>query len=429
MRMRASPARSLGRSAAWSALALCAAVDARAALHTQLSFDDDNYDAEYSQGFPVAVTLTLADGLTPVLPTACTPTCRVSFSIARADDPSSDALLVPEPDPTIDAAGHTEKRIVAVDGVHGDILFTASDTGVAYTITARFLGFGNPTVDECLPATPDVDDGDLCPAESSATLVLTSEVPAIILTDGAEGGLGDTLLLSATVSDPNGDAQLGSTDLDGPQEKLLEGVTVTFFYDADGDGRPDGNEVIDDAVTNAFGVAAVEFTLDPLYVRAGDYEDGIHAEFSGDDHFGVARASTRLIVRPADVDPEKTLLEIEPKEVPADGNSLIALRARLVDRFNNLLDESSDDHVVEFKVDIGKLENDVVRDPNNGSYTQKLRATREGGSTTVTVFVDGVEGASADVTFVKEGCQCGHADLTALGSVLAVLAARKRRRR
>jgi Invasin, domain 3 len=404
------------------------AADARAALHTQLSFNDDSYAAEYSQGIPVSITLSLADGATPVDPAACGSPCRVSFSIARADDPDSEALLVPEPDPTIDALGQSDKRVVFVDGAHGDFAFVASDAGVAYTLTARFLGFGNPTVDECLPETPDADDGDLCPAEATVTLTLTSEVPAIILTDGREGALGDVVQLSATVSDPNGDARLDSTDLEGAAEKLLEDVTVRFFYDADGDGRPDGNELIDEAQTNALGVAALDFTLDPQFVRAGDYTTGIHAEFSGDDRYGVTRASTRLIVRPAAVNPAATLLEIEPKEVPADGNSTITLRARLVDQFNNLLDETSDPYDVEFKVELGSLEKDVVRDPNNGSYRQTLRATREGGTGTVTVFVDGVEGASAEVTFVREGCQCGHADLVAFGPVLAVLAMIRRRK-
>ena len=51
-----------------------------------------------------------------------------------------------------------------------------------------------------------------------------------------------------------------------------------------------------------------------------------------------------------------------------------------------------------------------------------------GGEATVTVFVNDVEGASATVTFVRDGCQCGSADLRTLLPCLLLLGLRRRLR-
>lgn len=409
------------------------ALPALAAEPTTLTLDTPvPAEPRYSQAVTVVVHLARAGDASPVQGTDCTPACSVIVTVAPADDPGTSFIVNPQgfvPDST----GTATVRVPFVDGLFDDASFPASTAGAPYVIRAFFRGSGAGQI-----ANPDCTtvDGDLCPSEDTVEVPLFAETAEIVLGAGLEGALGDTLTLSAQLSDPNGNAAAGGEDVDGAGPLELVDRTVTFFYDQDNNGRPDAAEVIDTAVTNASGVASLAFTLDAQFVRAGTYDNGIHAEFGGDGRYGVARASSPLVVRPAAVDVTRTVLEADPREIPADGFSTSTLRARLVDAFNNPLDETSDPHDVVFETDLGVLVDAVERDPENGTYAQLLRAQRKAGTATVTVIVDGTRGPTTAVEIVGgTGCHCrgagsSSADLPAAGLAACLwLLSRRRARR
>lgn len=406
-----SHARLPGVRAAVATLALLlvplVAGPARAAEATTLTIEPPvPATPRYSQAATLVVHLTrTADG-SPVTGSDCTPACSIIVTVGAPDAPAPFVLnpqgFVP------DTTGSATVRVPFVDGlVADDAAFPASTAGTPYVIRARFRGTGTGQIvnADCASPTPE---GDLCPSEASVEVPLFAETADIVLGAGLEGALGDTLTLSAELQDPNGNAAAGGEDIDGAGPVDLVDRTVTFFYDQDNNGRPDAAERIDTAVTNASGVASLTFTLDAQFVRAGTYAEGVHAEFGGDGQYGVARASTPLVVRPADVDVGRTILEADPAEIPADGFSRSTIRARLVDAFNNPLDETSDPHEVIFETDLGVLADSVERDPENGTYAQDLQAQRRPGTATVTAIVDGVRGPATTVEIVGAGgCRCG----------------------
>ncbi|MBI1948849.1 MAG: hypothetical protein HYS27_24395 [Deltaproteobacteria bacterium] len=423
-------------------VAMFATSAARAAQFTALTVDAPALaQPRYSQAIEVVLHLSLATDGAAVPGTACTQGCRVQVSIGPEDTPGTFFFVN---DPVIDAVGTASTRLTFVDGRYGtDSAFLAADDGAPWVVRACFLGHGvapgapceaSPAA-ACAPAAVEDPNGDLCPSSATRTVALYPEIPSVALGLGFEGKLGTELVVSAEVSDATGDAAPGGTDVDGPQPTLLVGVPVQFFYDADNDGRPSLNESIGSAETNAAGVASVPFLLDPQFVLAGSYDSGIHAEFSGDDRFGVGRSSARLVVRPGDLDLERTILEVEPDVIPADNVSIALIRVRLVDEFNNQLDETSEPHDVQMTTDLGRLLDEVERDPTLGFYSIELQATRKVGTATVTVTVDGTEVGTAAVEMTGESCTCGHArssDSTAAGGALLLLAlplARRRRGR
>jgi hypothetical protein len=331
-------------------------------------------------------------------------------------------------------------RIVFVDGTYGDDnTFAASTGGTPYTVRAVFRGngpTGNAAFADCQPAAAETADGDLCPSEASLEVPLFLETASIEPGAGLEGALGDVLTLSAKLEDPNGDAALGGTDVDGAGEALLVGRNVTFFYDVDNDGNAEANEIVGTAETNAAGVASLAFTIDPNIIRAGSYDAGLQVEFGGDGQYGVARAGARVVVRPADVDVAKTIIEVDPPEIPADGFAKSLITVRLVDTFNNPLDETSEPHDVVIASDNGILLEEVELDLLSGVYRQELQAQRKDGPATITVTVDGVAvPATGTVDIVGAGgCRCGSSAsgvgtsaLFVLGAAVLLLAPRVRR--
>ncbi|OGQ10891.1 MAG: hypothetical protein A2138_01290 [Deltaproteobacteria bacterium RBG_16_71_12] len=397
-------------------LVATAATSARAAQFTTLTVDAPTLaQPRYSQAIEVVAHLSLATDGAAVPGTACAQGCRVQVSIGPESEPGTFFFVS---DPVADAAGVASTRLTFVDGRYGtDSAFVAADDGAPWVVRACFLGYGvapgapcepSPAA-ACAPAAVEDPNGDLCPSAATRTIALFPEIPSLALGLGFEGKLGTELVVSAEVSDATGDAAPGGTDVDGPQPTLLVGVPVQFFYDADNDGRPSLNESIGSAETNAAGVASVSFVLDPQYVLAGSYDNGIHAEFSGDDRYGVGRSSARLVVRPGDLDLDRTIIEVEPDVIPADNVSIALVRVRLVDEFNNQLDETSEPHDVVVTTDLGRLLDEVERDPTQGFYSIELQATRAPGTATVTVTVDGTEVGTASVEMVGESCNCAHA--------------------
>lgn len=422
---------------------------ARAAQRTVLTVDAPTLPGgaplgpdqpRYSQASSVVVHLALEDG-TPVAGTACSPACSVLVNIGPSGGADSDFVVINPQGFVTDTTGAASARITFVDGRYGAAsTFPASEGGVAYTITARFLGSGAgqvPSNPDCVPLAVEDEDGDFCPSSASVDTALFKETAEIAPGAGLEGALGDDITLSAVLEDPNGDAALGGTDVDGAGPLVLTGRTITFFYDVDNDGNAEGTEIVGTALTNDAGVASLVLTLDPQFIRAGEYESGVQVEFGGDGRYGVARAAGRVVVRPADVDVERTIIEVAPATLPADGFSKSTITVRLVDLFNNPLDESSEPHdVVISTTEAGLLLEAVELDPLTGAYTQVLQARRIDGTATIGVTVDGVAApATVDITIEGAGgCRCaasprGSADVALLALAAALVSLRARSRR
>lgn len=371
------------------------------------------WTARYSQG--VLLTARLTSRGAPVVGE------RVVFKIARADAPDDEFLLA---DPVTDGTGLATARLTLVDGRYGGRTFQGQGTdpaeGLPYVVTLEFLGRNPPSLAECqaeADAGPaDVDDGGtaadagapvrLCAATAAGELRVALELPTLQMAQGNELSLGETVTLQATLVDPNGDAPEAGLDVDGSDPKPIEGGTVSFFYDVDGNGRPSLSERLGTATTDASGVARFEFTADPQFVTAGDFESGLHVQFAGDDRYTIAGDATRLTVLTSEPDPGRTLLEVDPQTAPADGFTIVKLRAKLVDQFNNLLGTDAPSFPVVFTADLGTLVNEPRRDPTTGFYEQDLRAPRAGGTAVIGVTVDGAAGPTSQVEFVKDGCAC-----------------------
>jgi hypothetical protein len=375
-----------------AALGLCACLvssSTRAADNTTLVVPP-TYAAHYSQAVDLQATLTDESG--PVAGV------RVQFRVATDGVPE---FLVD--DPVTDANGVAHARLVLVDDAAHNRTFKGAPTGQPYVVTARFLGDNVPPAD-CGNGT---HDGTRCPSEATSSLALSLETPTLAITPGTAGGLGDTVTLSASLDDDNGDAPASGTAIDGSGKKLLAGLPIGFFFDLNHDGRPSADELIDTGTTNDLGVASVTFKLDPLFVKAGVFDDGIQARFDGDDHYAIVGASSRIDIHAGPAKADKTLLTATPNSLPANGFALVELRATLVDAFGSVLDVNSPEVTVAFTTNLGFLQGKPARDELTGQYTQSLRVGRKGGTAHVTMTVDGQPGPSVDVVFTGgDSCAC-----------------------
>lgn len=413
--------------------ALSASLDAAAAETTTLELSaPEPAEARYSQAMTFTAQLGRASTGAGVAGAACSPVCSLIVRVGPTDTPDVSFTLNAQGIP-VSADGTVSFRVPFVDGAFDDARFIAAPTGTRYTVQARFAGTGTGALDDPSCGPEAHPEGDLCASSSSVELTLLSETASIALGAGRSGALGDTIDLSAVLADPNGNAAADGMLVDGQGSLELVGRTVDFFYDQNNNGDPEAAELIGSAPTNASGVAALPFTLDPQYVRAGTYAAGIHAQFAGDGQYGVARASGELVVLPAALDIGRSLVEADPSELPANGAARATIRVRLVDAFNNPLDENSPPHDVEIEADAGRFLDDVTQDPENGTYVRTFQASTIPGDVTVTTTIDGQPGPSVTVTLTGErgGCQCSATDdgpaLGGLGALL--MGARLVRRR
>ena len=384
------------------------ATKAQAAEPTVLRFlPAGPVSVDYSQAVNLVLAFEDAQGVPLDGATACgAGVCRVEVEATRADG-AGDVIQITAPDVAIDSAGRAQVRFTVVDGRYNDAAFAAAAAGLPYVVSARFRGApldAPPSQKECASPTPD---GRLCAATASATVNVFPEVPALAFAGDIVMRVGDTVTLAATLSDETGDADPSGTDIDGSSARVLAGMPVSFFYDIDDDGGPSGNEWLGEATTNDFGVAAFQFTADPEFATAGIYDAGIHAEFPGDERYGFARTSVKLTLHASDLDPARTIIEVDPEQIEGDGVSEATIRVRLVDVFGNLLGADADDHDVELTTDLGLLRDAVKRDVLDGTYAQQLRAQRRGGTATIQVNVDGVAGPTATLRIIAPpGCGC-----------------------
>lgn len=419
-------------------IVLLASFAVHAATTTSLTLSPLPAEARYSQGVNVEVLLRDATGA--AIDGACDPDgigldpCVVVVEVAPTGsiDPA-EIISVTAPDVVVDASGRARARLTFVDGRYGDTRFVADAEGASYTITARFPGNGPRATDaDCQEGAAGVANGQHCPSTVSTTILLFPEVPALIFTQDVDIALGDTVTLAATLRDDTGNAELASADLDGSGPLLLEGLPVRFFYDASGDGRPSASERIGEAITNAFGVAAVEFTALPPDVVAGSNPAGLIAEFPGNDGYALARTSVALTVSSAAApDPARTIIEVTPDVISLDAASDAVVRVRLVDANNNILGADAAARDVVISTDFGRLIDGVERDALDGSYSQVIRAPRETGTATISVTVDGVAAGSIQLAVEGPagGCTCANTTTLAPTAGVLVLVAVLRRRR
>jgi MYXO-CTERM domain-containing protein len=378
------------------------------------------YEADYSQAVMVQARLGLVDGA-PVAGE------RVTFRLQRGDDADTSFIF---DDPVTDGQGVATARLTLVNGRHGGQSFpgaapTMDTAGERYVITASFTGDVNAEGCDAADAGPAPDagadggvaDDTLCDAESTGELFVALEVSTLIMEPGNDVELGGVLQLIATLTDENGDAPQAGTDTDGSAAKALGGRRIRFFYDLDGDGRPSSSERIscqgaaeDYVLTNDQGVAGCDFFADPTFVDTVNVEDGVHAQFGGDDQYTLAGAAQSLTVRPGVPDATRTLLEAEPRSANADGFSLIEVRATLVDGYNNLLGIDEPLYDVSFTTDLGSLEGAAERDAVTGHYLQTIKAPLEGGQATVQIVVEGLPGSDITINFRDQGCSCDVSD-------------------
>ncbi len=379
------------------------------------------WEAEYSQGVMLRVALTEL-GL-PVVGE------RVSFFLHPEDDPDAGFLIE---DPLTDAQGIATARLTLVDGRHGGQSFTGrtaddDQTAYPYVVTARFAGdldAADPLCTGGADAGPAPDGGEvgLCPSETTSMLFVDLETVSIEIAPGNRVALGESITLFAILEDQNGDAPTAGTDVDGDEAKPVEGATVSFFFDLDGNERPSLDERIGTAETSASGTAQLEFLVDPAFFPSGDFAAGLQVQFGGDQRYALAGAAGRITIESGGPDPGRTLLDIDPPEAEADGQTRLTVTAKLVDAANNLLPADAEDHAVAFATDVGLFEGDPVRDPLTGFYAQMLRAPDQPGTATVSVSVDGEDGATATVTFTDPGgCSCDHGPRPAPGATVLVL--------
>lgn len=418
---------------------LLASTGAMASSKVQVAFGAVGYSARYSQGLNLDLLLTTPAGAAIDGAVACRTSaspeapCTVTVEM-RATDGSGETILVTAPDVAVDAAGRARARLTLVDGRHGDAEFQgAPDDGFPYTLTVRFRGAGLPLPDttdpECQPAASDVVDGRLCPATATAPLLVTPEVPALEFAQDVVMTLGETVTLFASISDETGDADLAGDAADGTLAKNLEGLPIRFFYDVDANGRPSLDERLGEALTNAQGVASFDFTADPAFATAGVFEAGLQAEFPGDRRYALARTAVRATINASGPEPSRTIVEVTPDTIDANGVDESVIRVRLVDDNGNLLGPDSPAADVVIAADLGRLIDAVERDPLDGTYSQVLRSGRQGGTATITVTVDGEPAGEVPITIVGgEGCTCsGVAGTAPLWACIVVFGVRRRR--
>ena len=417
------------------------ATDVAAASRTSLTLGDVPAQARYSQAINLELTLDdsagapLAgnDGCDPNPDDASPIVCVVVVTLApTGSTEAADIIQITAPDVVVDAEGRARVRITLVDGRHGGAVFAADAEGAPYTITATFSGNGPRASDaDCQTGANGIDDGLRCPSTATAAFSLIPEVPGLSFNQDVVMNLGESVTLTASLRDDTGDADVAGSDVDGSAARALPGLPIRFFYDKDDNGRPAASELIGEGTTNADGTASVIFNALPPDVTAGIYDAGLHAEFPGDGRYALARTSVSLTVNSSgEPDLSKTLVEVTPNVIGLDLGIEAVVRVRLVDIDNNILGADGAEHEVVIGTDLGRLLDDVERDPLDGSYKQTISAALVRGTANITVTVDGQDAGGTTLTVEgDEGCSCSSLSSAMPALVVLGVLGRRRRRR
>ena len=393
-------------------------------FYAQRLGDVDGGDTALTDPFLFADGFTAADGVV---------TARLKL-IAGAHG-QSDFIAAP-PGPNSPGEPYRLRMVYVGDLPEGDPgCLPVVDAGVpdAGIVDAGGDPDGGPTDGGTLDA-GDPDAGPppvvpTCSSETTIDLYVASETSNLVLAPGNEVSLGESIPLIATLTDADGDEPPEGETVTA---KPLAGRTITFFYDLDGNGSPAANERLGTSQTNGNGQAVFDFVADPTYVVAGVQTEGLHAQFGGDDQYGLSGASARLTVFAGGADPDRTLLTASPTEIDSDAISTSVITAILVDAFNNPLDLDAPEEDVVFTTTLGTI-GEVERDIVTGDYTAILTSSREPGDAVVTIEINGVAGASVTVRFLGGSCDCdqtgsGGEGILALLALLAVFLRRQRAR-
>ena len=384
-------------------------------IETQIIFEDQNEELTADYSSALLISAKAVDQNNNILSNV-----RLYFEIAAADESPDGGLDSSESgieigDALTDATGTATIRLPLVNGIFEDIEFmaanpTADEPGAPYIITARFGGdIENTTI--YTDAGPSLSQTIYTPASATRLLYITTEMTRIEIAAGNRVALGETLQLIATLTDPNGDTSETGQEVDGPGPKELVNKKVSFYYDSNGDGQAQMGEKLGSNQTNNAGQAVWDFIADPETVRAGNFTQGLHVQFGGDDYYKLAASISELVVEPGEPDPNLTLLESTISPMPADGKTETILNITLVDLYNNPLGVDAPEYTVEVTASAGTLSQDVERDPLNGLYSQALRSPFEGDQIEVTVSVVGFPGEAKLVIPLEPsgaGCQCAH---------------------
>lgn len=358
---------------------------------------------------------------------------RLYFSVARLLE-DADGGLSYEQDPVeignarTDATGTATMRLILVNGVYDGLNFeasnpTATQKGEPYEIIVEFQGdVDNETV--FTDAGPEVISTVYAPSSNTFPLYVTTEMTRIEIAAGNTVALGDRLQLIATLTDPNGDASESGQETDGPGPKELVNKKVSFYYDANGDGQAQTGEKLGSNQTNNAGQATWDFEADPDFVKAGNFTQGLHVQFGGDDKYKLAASIAELVIEAGEPDPTRTLVSSDISPMVADGRSEATISITLVDGFNNPLGVDAPEYTVDVSATLGTLGQAAERDPISGLYTQTLLAPLEGEEIVVTVEVVGFAGdATLTIPLLPpEGCNCEQAPVRERkGALLALL--------
>tara|TARA_B100000683_G_scaffold89686_1_gene88608 strand:+ start:1218 stop:2594 length:1377 start_codon:yes stop_codon:yes gene_type:complete len=381
------------------------------------TMDGDEVASDYSSAILVSARA-LKDNGDPLT------NARLYFYVTPVQEDSDGGMsptgeLVEIDNALTDSTGTATTRLVLVNGIYEGLEFvasnpTATQSGEPYQIVAKFQG----DVDNEMiytDAGPQVISTVYAPSENSFPLYLSTEMTRIEIAAGNRVALGESLQLIATLTDPNGDASESGQQTDGPGPKELVNKKVSFYYDSNGDGQAQVGERLGSNQTNNAGQATWDFEADPEFVKAGNFTQGLHVQFGGDDKYKLAASIAELVIEAGEPDPNLTLMSSDITPMVADGRSEAVISITLVDRFNNPLGVDAPDYTVEVSATLGTLGNAVERDPVSGLYTQTLLAPLEGEEIVVTAEVVGFAGQTTLTIplLPAEGCNCSQSQTPA----------------
>ncbi|MEW5847377.1 MAG: invasin domain 3-containing protein [Myxococcota bacterium] len=269
---------------------------------------------------------------------------------------------------------------------------------------------------EVLFAGDTINGEPLAGSSTTVPIRLVKETVQVKIIAGTSGRVGEPLTIKATVEDLDGDAPCDRSAMTGDRAQTLVGRTLAFFldYNSDGDFSDPpreflGNDVTerDNADSDAYASVVADTTPQGGTPRAGVRDNALLVQLPANDPLYLAASgSSRLVLEPAALDPQKSTLTVEP-EKPTAGSS-VKIIATLRDAFGNEQGPDAAEHVVQIVVEEGggrMVEAKATRDPETGRYFQFMEGPAQPSTVKVRLMVDGQSGSSLDIEFTS-ACGC-----------------------